>query len=923
MSAAPFLTVAEVKQEVERIFSRSHRSRAVALFGTGEAAQVEAAGTTWQVVPTRCELDLRDRLPRPGEATNMGMVYLVDWAADVLPLDVACRLAGGRLYHVARDARLAALFGARQVETGIASTALAKLLLAGTPAVYRKVQGPRLTRAFAWQALLDQRLGVPEDALTSPGALLAWGSRNDGGPAFVRACEGDDLWRNARRELHDWLQRAVNAAGLVIWRAWEAGAAGRLLEVLPLLTAAREAGDAYLAGQLTGQLSAWFGELAGSVRAHETQLIEAAVLQAALPAEPGARLALLERTQALANAAGLENIAARSNLLPGGHRAREQAAAAATQAFLTAPGHETAGWVVQAVDAIAAHELDAVLRPDPVAREARRSIARLSLWLATRPSPIPSGARWQPVVDLARRYADEGGLLEWARQQVRGLRGVDPALLAAGRALEGAVASTLRDDHRAFAEAYVAWVEASRPAADVLPIDLVGKELIAPFLRENPRRKLLVALMDGMSQAAAAQILVRLAAARRWGPIAWRRPGTRGVHPLPPVLAVAPTLTELSRGAFFAGKTDPRFYDEGSGKDPQRWRNHRAVAELLGEDAPALVVRSDILAGHDLASDIRDAIRGEARAVAVVINAVDEDLKSSVQVAKDYSLAPILPLEALLSAAEEGERVVLLIADHGHVLGDGAHTIPGRLGASRPGGARWRALANGEQPAAEELVLPRAAWTPAGWERTAALWDPTVVNRSPAYGEHGGLSLAEVVAPALLIAPDWLERTMPDDAALAVRASVAPAWWDLRAPRKPPTLAGQAAPPEQHQPQQVLFAPPPGATTPPPQAPAPRSPSLVQVLRRSAVFQNQVEGQPTAEVERVLTWLETLTESGGSLPTADFAAAAGVRPHQVAGAVARMGILNADGFAMVEHDHVGRRVVLHRARLAQHYGIRE
>jgi hypothetical protein len=452
-----------------------------------------------------------------------------------------------------------------------------------------------------------------------------------------------------------------------------------------------------------------------------------------------------------------------------------------------------------------------------------------------------------------------------------------------------------------------------------LPIEHVGKDVIAPFLKENARRKLLIVLMDGMSQAAAVQLLSRLTTARRWGPIAWRRPGWQGVLPLPPVLAVAPTLTELSRGAFFAGKTDPRFHAEGTGKDPQRWRDHRAVTDLLGEAPPALIVRSDLLAGHDLAPDIREAVKGEARAVAVVVNAVDEDLKSSVQVAKDYSQAPVLPLEALLSAAEEGERIVLLVADHGHVLGDGAKTLPGRLGGGRPGGARWRALGAGEDPAPEEVLLPRSAWTPRGWERTAVLWDPSVVNRSPSYGEHGGLSLSEAVSPALLIAPDWLERALPDDPSLAVRVLPAPAWWDLRASRSAPVTDEAATAPPQR-PQQALFAPP--LVTSPPPRPTPTVP-LVDALRRSAVFQAQVEGQVAAEVERVLSWLGALAEGGGALPTADFAAAAGVRPHQVAGAVARMGILNADGFAMVEHDHVGRRVVLHRARLLQHYGVKE
>jgi hypothetical protein len=49
----------------------------------------------------------------------------------------------------------------------------------------------------------------------------------------------------------------------------------------------------------------------------------------------------------------------------------------------------------------------------------------------------------------------------------------------------------------------------------------------------------------------------------------------------------------------------------------------------------------------------------------------------------------------------------------------------------------------------------------------------------------------------------------------------------------------------------------------------------------------------------------------------------GVRPHQVGGVVARMGVLNADGFAIVEHDVAGRRVVLQKARLVSQFGVTE
>ena len=913
MTEAPFLTLAEVRQEVERIFRRDHRARRVALYGRGDAGEFDLGGDPWRVIPTRCELDLREHLPRPGDKSTIGSVYLVDWTPDTLPLDVACRLAGGRLYHVARGARLAALFGARQVEPGLAGSALAKLFLSGALPEPRKVKGLRLTRAAAWQSLLESRLRMPEVATSSVGALLAWAAPHDGGPAFLRLADGDDLWRNVRRELHDWLGKVVGEPGLVVWRAWEAGLASRLLETLPLLQAARDANDPYLAGQLAGQLSAWLPELASAVREVEGQLVETAVLDLALPAERARLLGVLERSQALANGAGLTALTAQSERLPGGHSARELALAATTQTFAANPTAAGASTVVEALAHLGGHRLDSHLRAD-AHREARRNLGRLALWLANRPAGGPAGTRWQPAVDLSRRYAEEGGHVEWARQQLRGLRGANEPLLAAARVLEAATAAALREDHRAFAKAYVSWVEAGKPSTAALPIEHVGKDVIAPFLKGHARRKVLVVLMDGMSHAAAVQVLTRLGSARRWGPIAWRKDSWHGVLPLPPVLAAAPTLTEISRGAFFAGKADPRFYDEGTGKDPVRWRSQRALAELLGEDAPPLFVRKDILSGHDLAFDIREAIKGDCRAVAVVVNAVDEDLKSSVQVAKDYSQAPVLPLEALLSAAEEGERAVLLVADHGHVLGDGAKTLAGRLGNGRPGGARWRALARDEEPAAEEVALPSGAWAPRDWQRVAALWDPGVVNRSASYGEHGGLSLAEAVCPAILIAPDWLERALPDDPGLAVRPLPTPDWWELRVRR---TAARSAPPPPEPQAQAVLFASPRRA-----RPPAASSPPLVDALRRSSVFQVHVQGLPAAEVERVLSWLGALASAGGSLPSKEFASAAGVRGHQVGGAVARMGVLNADGFAMVEHDHVGRRVVLHRDRITQHYGIK-
>ena len=45
-------------------------------------------------------------------------------------------------------------------------------------------------------------------------------------------------------------------------------------------------------------------------------------------------------------------------------------------------------------------------------------------------------------------------------------------------------------DHRTFAEAYVSWLDAAKPSAAAVPIEDVGKQVIAPFLKGGASRRL-------------------------------------------------------------------------------------------------------------------------------------------------------------------------------------------------------------------------------------------------------------------------------------------------------------------------------------------------------------------------------------------------------------------------------------------------
>lgn len=927
MTESPVLSEADVRLEVERLFRRKHRTLLVALFGRGEPGRFELNGRSWEIIPTSCELELRKNLPLdlpdPDRSTCSGSVYLVDWAEDALPLDVSCRLAGGRIYHVARDARLASLFGAREVDPGLSSTALARLVLSGTIAGLRKITGLRLTRSDLWLRVLEARFGIPEQALETPHEWLRWARSSDAGPAFVRACERDDLLRAVRRELLDWLEERLRGFGVLGFRAWELGLVDRTLQALLLLSAVEASEDAYLRGLVNGQVAGITPGLANEVRGAHADGATQALLEAVLSVDDADDRRLLEAAQQHAVSGGAAALVATSDWLPAGHAAREAAVATALTTFVDAPSPQALEALLAAFDRLAAHRLDrAIRRSEHV--EARNMAARLSAWLLARrvgPPLAEHGTAWQAAIELARRYAEEGGFLDWARQSVRGMRGAGEALMAAVRQLSEAVDAVARADDQRFAQSYVSWVDAGKPSGEVLPIEHVTKRVVAQFLKGDERRRLLLVLMDGMSYAAAVQVLQRLRDQRRWGPIAWRTPSWNGLLPIPPVLAVAPTLTEVSRAALFAGVADPRFGDQGTDKDDARWASNPHVRELVGDEPLEVFFRRDIHAGHELIDEVKQAVASERRVVAVVVNAIDEQLKGSLQVAVDYSRTAILPLEALLSAADGAERAVLLIADHGHVAGDAMQVVGGRVPAGREGGARWRALASGEDPQEGEVVLPRTAWKPRGAAGIAVLWDTSLANRAPHYGEHGGLSLAEVVAPVFLIGPEWLDRVAGEDVELSCRVLPEPGWWALKIARPiTPPVAEQPKAPANAQLQLIPLEPTKTAAAPPA---APAEPELVVRLRASKLFMQHVAGVPKPDVERVLTWLAVLVEAGGNMTAADFARSCGVRPHQVGGVAARMGILNADGFAIVEHDVAGRRVVLHKARLLSQFGVAE
>lgn len=941
---APELRAADIQGELDKIFARDRRSYLVALYGRGGEGMVTAAGRHFKVVPTRCELDLRGRMPLPEREYDPGSVFLVDWAQS-LPMDLACRFARGRMLQISSEARLGSLFGAHSVDPDLRGRALTRVLLSGEVTSLPKVSGQRLTREDAYRRLLKARLDYPLEATLEPKDLVPWCARDAKGVDFVGQGEPESNWAALVEEVRALID-GVSVIGGVAWRAWEAGQGQRFVELCLLLEAAQARGgeDSFLEVELTGklgQLAPGWGQalLQAAAELRSPEVLDG-VVKALEKDAPELLRQITDQAEALVDHAKAREELRASVRLRAGLLARKERLADALTALADAPGIAGLEKVTASHGALLEHRL-ASQEPERV-RHLWEMVLRLGRYLAHRQMALgrpTGGASHQEALDLAEEYSREGGFVDWARQRLRGETDgpLTPAFVAI---LEAVDALRVGDDER-FARGLVAWLKAGQPTSQVLPIASVTKILVRPLLEGHPRRKLLVLLMDGMSWANAVQLVGSLADEQdRWAPAAWRPKGFSGLSggQLPPVLASLPTLTQVSRAALFAGKFSPKQGHEGTHKDPKRWAENGQVRQVSGEEEkPVLLIGQEILGEHQLLSPkaLSALEDDQQRVVAMVWNTIDDQLKSSKHAFFEATTSSIKVLSELLAIAASHGRAVLLVSDHGHV--PGSH-LAGK-GKAESGGARWRSVGEVESAREFEIKLPAdKSWAPHGATGVAAIWDDRACYGTPHHGEHGGMSLAEVVAPAVLLVPETLAEAVPGevDEELRPQRLEEPLWWDLETsmvaqPAPAMAVAGRAAAApavSTHQLGLTGISPPEPVVSEPAAAPAKAAtaksawPELVAKLEKAPVFKAHVKGLQPERVQEALRIVALLVEAGDQIPDAQLARTCRVLPHRVSGLVARASeVLAIDGYAVVEHHLAAKQVRLDKEKLTQLYQV--
>jgi hypothetical protein len=381
----------------------------------------------------------------------------------------------------------------------------------------------------------------------------------------------------------------------------------------------------------------------------------------------------------------------------------------------------------------------------------------------------------------------------------------------------------------------------------------------------------------------------------------------------------------VSRAAVFGGKRMVPGRPEPTEKDVERWAAHPKLRSLVRQgEAPRLLLRAE---GHTASGAVsQEALSLVAdsgqRIVAIVINAIDASLKADTQQRMDWTVEHIRSLRELLDAAQAAGRAVLLAADHGHVAADHMKSVS----ASTAAKARWRVWEKSDDKVEEfEVGFEKAiAWAPPGAHGVVLLADDEHRYGGASHtGEHGGATLAEVIAPALLVGADGLAGRVgatDEDPALRVSSFPLPSWW------YPSLESGRPAVPEppkkRHTPKPIraqldLLQP-----SPPPSlgAQPTKTHPLRVMLEASETFTSL--GVPPARRAQMLVAVDFLAQRDGEqAPLAAFAAAMGTVPPRARGLVDVLSErLNLDGFTLLSYDAASDLVKLDAAKLQLLYG---
>jgi hypothetical protein len=902
------LSVPQISAQLDALLGRDAQARVVAIRAEQKLPWPDALqhrGRRFQLRWCESTLALREALSDSvavGNEGSDGLVLLTPMTTFDLPDDVAARLVKGRVHQPEGWAMVRELFTAKEIDARLSRHSwMPQLLIYLALDGYEPVPNGFLDLESAWLAVLSRTLRLPvarPDAQT----LLAWTMT----PESTTALTG--LPEVARPDVLQWLAESAGVTGKMTVACIEAG---RSADAVPIglvcdVIFSRQGEGRAALGDAAIRLEPYVRGLRLTVEEGRAWAVDASKV---LPSgELVGFSGVLDRAQALLRELHIDRYAWLSNWLPAGLDERLARLAQALEALVHHPGTEAMVAVEQATDHALANK---VLAAHPPRAEQVRMARRLARWLS-RPAPAA-----QTVAEIALWQADEGAYLDWSRFRLLG-GDESPALSAAMSHLRDAAMLRREALGQRLAKALPQWVAQSGGLPRrLLAVEDVLSQVVAPLAAHHP---VLLLVVDGMSTGIFRELFSR---AQRHGWTEWVPSGLS--QPLA-ALAAIPTITEVSRASLLCGR-------RMVGAAPQEKTGFAAHPELLARShstkPPRLFHKGDLAEGGQLAPELR-AVLGNVqhRVVGVVYNAVDDHLKGPDQLHQRWQLDDLRLMLPLLREARDARRIVIVTADHGHVLEDGSRAVAG--GQSD----RWRSATG--QPTADEVQLrgPRVL-NPEGGHEVVCLWGDRTRYSSRRTGYHGGVAPQELMVPLSVFAPLGVQVTE-----WTLAPPLQPAWWEFSEPALlalPPAHvpATPSAPPQTTkrkaravpEGQTGLFQPEelvaPAFVLPAPPVPAPRSDWLGDLLGCPIyAAQRQLAARVALPDTQLRALLQALDERGGKLGRTALAQRLAVPEMRLGGMVsAARRVLNLDQAEILMSDDGDQSVSFNRALLLRQFGL--
>lgn len=890
------LTEGQIKAQVRSIGKKSGSAREPVAYAlrsdkpwTG-ATHLSIDNKNHRVAFCRSGLELREKL-RQARAENEPLIALCPFSTEQLDDDIVARLAKRRVHPPETRELLASLFQVANVDSRVFSTpALAQGLVENAPAEgYPAVPSGVLDLQHAWEALMGRLVGDGQVASNLTRLLEA-----SLDPTCARRIEA--LPADVRREFFKWGALSLDAS--IGWmahlvdskRAADLVPMGLLLDVLfapelksnPGLTAARI------------RLEGWFNGHSVEESAARSWASAAKLLMQSRVQRPGAESSMtvvLARLDALFAELKVPESAVKSQFSPSGFEARIRSFAEAltTCVGASSPANELKHLV---------HVLD-TLRGHALAGEHQRRIercemaARLATWIAQGVKLAAGGQLDESVAD----YVRTGGFVDWARTIVQ--EGNEPELNHAFNQLLARVNQDCDAFEATFAVKLAEWNKyGSAASASLMPIEDALEKLVGPIAAQTP---VLLLVMDGMSIPVFRELITDVISRGKW-----LETKPDGIALPSALLATVPSITEISRRALFRGKLAP----ESAPTEQSAFAGNDQLFSLSGgQNRPVLFLKGDLQVPGEagLAAPVRTALGNKkCRVVGMVLNAVDDHLSGSDQIAPRWDLDFVRPLREVLQLAADAGRTIILTSDHGHVL---EHETTLRTGMS-VFGDRYRE--DGGPAKDGEIVIagPRVQRAIGRTELTVA-WSRNLRYAGKKRGYHGGVNVQEMVVPLSVLR--HLNSPRPESWTDITPSPYQPEWWRLTVEPTPVVRAAEEA--------KVtagldLFTHAAATKT--------RSADWIGQVLESEIYATQsshaARGAPDRKL--VTAFLDALSSRGGTMAREALAERLGQPLLRINGIVADLSrIFNVDGFEVVKTDYSSGTITLNITLLKQQFAI--